>query len=234
MSLTYTTYVTTLANMAVTSAADGNFLQILPSCIDYAEGRCYRDLDLLSAVVRDQSAVLTVNSRNFTLPVPASGPFNIVDGMNVLVSGSRYPLTPASRDVIDMEWPSETASSSPSIPGKFAMVTDQTVIVGPPPSSAYTVEVVGKVNPTPLSASTTTTYLTSYLPDMFLVASMIFISGFQKNFGAQSDDPRMSQSWESQYQLILRGVDSNSARTKFAGASWTSDRPEPTAVPQRG
>ncbi len=48
MPITYTSYKTTIANLMVIPETDANFLQILPSIIDYAEERIYRDLDLLS------------------------------------------------------------------------------------------------------------------------------------------------------------------------------------------
>lgn len=37
MSYTYATYTTTLANLLAESETDANFVQILPSIIDYAE-----------------------------------------------------------------------------------------------------------------------------------------------------------------------------------------------------
>lgn len=159
----------------------------------------------------------------------------VVSGINILSSGVRVAqLDPASLDYLDASWPSETAASTTTKPAYFAMITDQTGAVGPPPGTAYGVEVIGTIRPTPLSTSNTTTFLTSYLPDLFLAASMIFAAGYQKNFGAQSDDPKMSASWEAQYGNLKASADAEEARKKFAGASWTSKRLEPTAQPQRG
>lgn len=234
MSLTYATYGNTLVAMMAGSAADADYQTVLPSIIDYSEQRIYRELDLISTVTRDTSASLTANSRNFTLPT-ANGRFVVVSGVNLLSAGVRVAqLDPASLDYLDASWPSETAASVSTVPRYFAMLTDQTVVVGPPPGSVFNVEVIGTIRPTPLSSTNQTTFLTSYLPDLFLSASMIFASGFQKNFGAQSDDPKMSASWEAQYELLKASADAEEARKKFAGASWTSKRLEPTAQPQRG
>lgn len=234
MSLTYATYGNTLVAMMAGSAADADYQTVLPSIIDYSEQRIYRELDLISTVTRDTSASLTANSRNFTLPT-ANGRFVVVSGLNLLSAGVRVAqLDPASLDYLDASWPSETAASASTVPQYFAMLTDQTVVVGPPPGSIFNVEVIGTIRPAPLSNSNQTTFLTLYLPDLFLAASMIFAAGYQKNFGASADDPRQAQSWEAQYQLLKASADAEEARKKFAGASWTSKRLEPTAQPQRG
>lgn len=247
MAFDYATYVTTLANM--TGYGDGtdlNFVQILPSCINYAENRIYREADFISTVIRD-SGTLTANSRNFTLPSNV-GMFNVVRQMNTITpastapaDGTRNPMTPVSTEVMDMLWPSDQAQAMPSIPTVFAMLTQNNVaaqtvdvLVGPPPDATYQVEVVGTVNPTPLSEDNPTTYLTLYLWDLFLAASMVFMTAFQKNFGAQSDDPKAAMSWEQTYQLLFKSADLVDARQRFAATSWTSAQPENFASAQRG
>src|SRR5262249_51920914 len=115
---------------------------------------------------------------------------------------SRQALVPVSKEYINFTWPADTPLTTPSIPTMFAMLTDQTIITAPPPDQPYGVEVVGTVRPLALSAANTSTLLTTFLPDVFLAASMIFASGFQKNFGSQSDNPQMAQSWETQYQSL--------------------------------
>lgn len=218
MSLTYTQYKTALANLIPISESDTNFTTILPQVIEYAEQRIHRELDLLTAIVRDTSSTFTANSRNFTLP-SNGGRFVNVEGVNVLVSGTRtYQLIPASRDLIDAMWPSESAASASTVPQFYAMVTDQSIIVGPPPGSNYTAEVIGKIRPTALSASNTTTFLSNYLPDLFLAASMIFISGWSRDFGAQSDDPARAMSWEAQYKTLLASANAEEFRKKFGMA----------------
>lgn len=233
----YSTYVEALANELVVDSTDVNFVQILPSIIDYAEQRCYRELDLLTTVIRDSSAALTVGTRTFNLP-SSLGRFVVVNGINVIMpstetvpdNGTRNPLAPVSRDVLDIIWPSTTGASLPTL---FAMITDQQIIVGAAPDAAYTLEVIGTIRPTPLSASNTTTYLSLYLPDLFFAASMIFGTGWQKNFGAQSDDPQAAQSWEGQYGKLLASANVEENRKKFASSGWGSLQPTPIATPNR-
>lgn len=235
MALTYTTLGNTLVAMMAGSASDANYLTILPSLIDYAEQRCYRELDLLSTVVRDTSGVTTANDRNFTLPT-ASGRFVTVIGINLFSGGVRVvQLRPVSLEFLDAAWPAEAAAAASTRPQYFAMETDQTVVLGPPPGSALTVEVIGTIRPDPLTSDNPETFLTLYLPDLFLAACMVFAAGYQRNFGSQADDPKMAVSWEGQFKTLLASADVESARRRFASVSWTSRRPEPLAgVPQRG
>lgn len=246
MSFNYATYVTTIANMAGYDETDPNFVQILPTCINYAENRIYREADFISTVIRD-TGVLTANSRNFTLP-STYGTFNVVRQLNVITpvsatpsSGTRNPMTPVSTEVMDMLWPTDAPPTTPSVPTMFAPLTQDNVagqttnfLVGPAPDAAYPVEVIGTVNPTPLSDTNTTTYLTLYLWDLFIAASMVFMTGFQKNFGSQADDPKAATSWESQYRTLFQSADLVDARQRFAATSWTSAQPEAYASNQRG
>lgn len=244
--MNYAEIVAALTVLAVPSD-DANFTAILPSTFAYADGRIYRELDMLVANVRDASAITTVQDRNFNLPTGA-GTFLIVDGINIITpadtapeSGTRNPLIPVSRDFLDLCWPSTTGAS---VPQYFAYLTQNTylagddaqkqVIFGPWPDASYRVEVIGKIQPAVLSETNPNTYLSDNLPDLYIAACMVYLSGYMHNFGAQADDPKMSQSWEGQYQLLKASADTWEARKRWSGASWTSKQLEPTAQPQRG
>lgn len=241
---TYDTYVTALASTMFEDEDATPFQDIIPSIINYAEGRIYRDTNLLATLVRDTTGNLTANSLQFTLPVPTQGLFRVIKAINVVTpvgstvsNGTRNPLQPVSLDFLYWTNQTNTATSASAIPLYFAMAggsNARDIQVGPAPGAAFAVEVVGEVQPETLSAINTTTYLSTYFPDLFLAASMIFASGWQKNFSASSDDPRSSQSWENQYSKLLASADLQSARARFAAASWTSERPEQAAQPQRG
>lgn len=236
MAYNYATWKSALAQLGVYEETNAAFVAILPSVIDYAEQRLYRDLNLLATVVRDTSSTTTANARNFTLPT-ASGRFVVVDAINIFTPAgeqtTRNPVLPVSLNYIDMAWPEADAPDADTYPSHFAMVTDQTISWGPTPGAEFVVEVIGHIRPDPLSASNTQTFLTLYLPDVFMAASMIFLSGFQKNFGAQADDPRQAQSWEGQYQALLSSANVEEIRRKFAGPGWSSKQPQPLAAAPR-
>ena len=63
---------------------------------------------------------------------------------------------------------------------------------------------------------------------------MIYVSGYQRNFGRANDDPQMAITYESQYQALLKGAAVEEARKKYESSGWTSLSPSPVATPTRG
>jgi hypothetical protein len=243
MPLNYTTYQTALSTALAIPTTDTQFQNWLPNCIAYAEGRIYRDLNMLTEDVRDSSSSTTANVRNFTLPT-SIGTFQVITDINIITpastapeSGTRIRLLPSSLAFLDWTTPS---SAGTGVPTNWAYITQSLVagqnqiVFGPWPDNTYTVEVIGKIIPTPLSSGNTTTFLTLYLEDLFLAASMVSFTGYMKNYGSQADDPKMATSWDAQYNLLLKSASDWEARKRFAGASWTAFQVEPTALPQRG
>ncbi len=236
MSLTYATFVTSLANMIVVDPGDPNFVIALPNIIDDAEQRLYRELDLLSTVTRDTGA-FTANNRNFTLPT-ASGVFVVVEQMNVITPssvtdpdlGTRVPMLPTSREYLDIVYPSVAGAGVPSL---FAPINQEDWIVGAWPDEAYTVEVVGTIRPAPLSSENQTTFLSEYLPDVFLAAALVMSAGYQKNFTSMGDDPKSAVSWESHVAILLESAKVEEIRKKFGSQGWSSKSPDPIATPPR-
>ena len=237
MSYTYNTFVSTLSNMVVWPSTDARFVSVLPSIIDDSEQRIYRDLDLLNTRFTDSSSTFTLNTRQFTLPT-ANVTFLVVETINVITPssqtnpqlGTRNPLVPASRQVLDYLWPSAPGSS---VPQYFAMHTQNVILVGPYPDAAYTVEVAGTYRPAPLSASNTTTLLSQYLPDLFFTAACMFANAAMKNFGIAADDPKSAITFESHYQELLKSAQVEEARKKFTAEGWSSKQPTPLATPPR-
>jgi hypothetical protein len=66
------------------------------------------------------------------------------------------------------------------------------------------------------------------------MASMIYISAYQRNFGKESDDPQMAMSYENQYQLLLKSAGVEEARKKFESSAWSSQSPASVSSPTRG
>lgn len=236
--LTYSTYVQQIATMAVVSATDPNFTIIIPSMIDYAELRMQRDLDFLSTQVSNSS--YSFSSGNNTLVIPTSAfvvmqTFEVLDGL-----GNSSPLLPVTKEYIQNVYGS---GSTVGVPQYFAVYggdsatageTSQNIIVGPRPDSAYQVLLTGTIRSAPLSATNTSTFISVNLPDMFIMASMIYISAYQRNFGRLNDDPQMAQTYESQYQALKASALIEENRKKFEAAAWTSYSPAPAATPTRG
>lgn len=226
MSLTFETFILRLNEKLVELKEDINPQLSIPAIIDYAEQRIYRELDLLNTVTR-QNGLLSSGSRNFTLPT-GSGRFVVTNAINVITpssqtvpdSGTRNQLLPVSRDYMDAVWSSVTGTGTPVC---YAMVTDQTIIVGPVPNANFTVEVIGTIRPTTLSSANTTTYLTLYLPDLFLTAALIFAV----------KEPTALQVLESNYVTLLSSANVEENRKKYASGAWGSLSPTPIATAGR-
>lgn len=235
MSLTYAQYVTTVAGLAVVDPANADFLAILPNAIDYTELRIQRDLDFLATVSSNTAVGLTANQRTLTF---TQGLFVTLQDVNVLTpvgtsnpnAATRNPCLPVTKEFLDYTWPS---SAGASVPVWFAMLNQNTLYFGPWPDQAYTAELVGTVRFTPLSSSNMTNFLSLYLPDLYVQASMIYISQFQRQFGAAANDPQMPGSYEMQYQTLLKSADVEENRKKFESVAWTSQSPSPVATPSR-
>lgn len=227
MSYTYSTYLSYIATLAPTQVTDPNFVAIQNMMIDDAEMRCYRALNLLDETVRDSSATLTTGTRTFSLPT-TNGTFISVEQFNVITpvgvsvadNGTRNPMTAASKETLDALWPNATGST---VPVYFAPVTQDTFIVAPFPDMAYNVEVVGVQRPTPLYTSQTTSPLSVYFPDLFVAASMVFFSSYQRDFGQGADDPKMAVTWESHYQALLADAKTEEARKRFLADRYQSE-----------
>jgi hypothetical protein len=219
MSLTYATYVTSLANMMVVPVTDPGFIAMIPNCLDDAELFLQRKLDLVDSTVRDSSATFTLSTRNFTLP-SSIGTYIVAEQLNVITpvgttnpeSGTRNPLIPVSIDTLDFLWPSSNGST---VPVYFSMMDQDVAIVGPWPNAAYTVEVVGTQRFTPLYTSQTTSPLSVFFPDLLLAASLVFASGYQRNFGSMADDPKTAMSWKQHLDDLLGDAQTEEARKKF-------------------
>jgi hypothetical protein len=236
-----TSYVTQMATMAVVAETDPAFVTILPQMIVYAELRMYRDLDFLFTSGVSTAYNLTAGSR--TLNVPAEtfplGTLVVPEQINVLVgsidpdTATRVPLLPTTKEFLDAVYGSG-ASANRGVPQYWVPFDDYTFLVGPYPDQSYTVELVGTYRPASLSVTNQTTFISLNLPDIMIMASMVYISAYQRNFGRMNDDPQMAISYESQYQTLLKGAGVEEARKKFEAAGWSSQSPSTFATPTRG
>jgi hypothetical protein len=240
MSYNYSQYVTDLANILQIPSTDPNYLTVLTNIIDDAEQRIYRELDLLNTILRNTAGTTTAGLRFFTFPTH----FVVSESLNVFIPAGntggantqgRRQLIPVSREFLDAVYPDDYPSTccGPSVPHYYAMITDQSVIFGPCPDGAYTIEVIGTIRPTPLSSTNTTTYLTNYLPDLFMAESCIFGYMYMKDAGATTDDPRSSATWTQHYNELLQSAVIEEGRKKYASQAWTPKQPSQIATPPR-
>lgn len=245
----YNDWFTAFSSHLVIDQTNTDLITISPYIIIETENRIYRELDMMVANVRDGSASTTAGLRNFNLPTTI-GTFLIVDDVNVILpagvapeAGTRQRLTPVSLSYLDYAWSSSIGSGPPQ---QWAYISQNTylggaqaqaqIAFGPWPDNAYRVEVIGKIQPAPMSATNLNTYLTDNLFDLLLAASIVAGTAWQQNFGAAGavDNAAMAVNWEAQYQKLKGSAEEWEARKKHAASSWTSRRVEQQAQPQRG
>lgn len=246
-ALTYTTYVEQIALMAVVpETTDVNFQAIIPSMISYAEDRIYRDLDFVFTSASRTDLALTAGNRTLTVPYTlADGSTWVVTEQMILsypyLSGLRVaPLTPTTLEFINAVYGGGSQSPTGQ-PKFFTTFNDNEFIVAPVPDQNYAIELVGTYRPVSLSATsvgptgvTGTTFLSMYLPELLIVASMIYISLYQRNFlGGASNSPEMPVTYENQYMALLKGAGTDEARKSFSSAGWSALSPTPLATPPR-
>jgi hypothetical protein len=236
-----TSYITQMATMAVVAETDPAFLTILPQMIVYAELRMYRDLDFLFTSGSTTAYSLTSGSRilNVAADTFPYGTLVVPEQINVLSdsddpdTATRVPLLPTTKEFLDAVYGSGAVANR-GLPQYWVPFDDYTFLVGPYPDQGYTVEIVGTYRPASLSADNPTTFISLNLPDIMIMASMVYISAYQRNFGRMNDDPQMAISYESQYQTLLKGAAVEEARKKGEAAGWSSQSPSPIATPTRG
>jgi hypothetical protein len=242
--LTYNQWVLQVATLAVaqvqsTSAVyqfiDTSLNAITPQILSYAEGRIQRDLDLLASQTSNLYA-LTAGSNILSLPIDD---FLIVQTVEwIQTNGSQiinsFPLLAVSKEFIQNVYGGLVSAAPPQY---FAMYGDNfgdgadtynNILLGPAPNYAYQIRITGTIRTPSLysyatdgPANSTYTYISAYYPDMLLMASMIFVSAYQRNFSSTSDDPQMGQTYEKQYQALRLSAIAEEQRKKLMGSGWT-------------
>jgi hypothetical protein len=233
--LNYGTYTTALSGLTIISSNDTNFQNILPSTINYAEQRIYREIDFL---FNYQADFTQVSSNQNILYYPQNfGVYLVVNQIAVLTpastatTGQYNQLQVTSIPFIQTVYPS--AATSIGLPKYFYPIDDVSAYIAPATDQAYTFWVYGTQRPPVLSASNSSTFLTQNYPDILVAASMIYLTGYMKNWSAQGDDPRSAVSWESQYQLLVKEVKEEESRKKFNSEAWQATETAPLATPKR-
>ena len=169
-----------------------------------------------------------------------------VQTVNVVVNGVPTPVLPTTKEFLQNMYSDPTATGTPQY---FAMYGGDYVsggnaynylLVGPYPDVQYTVNLTGTIRTPSLykfagtvNSNTSTTYISTYYPDLLMMASLVYISAYQRNFGRMSDDPAMAQSYEGQYQSLVKSAAMEEGRKKFGGSAWSSMSTPVSATPSR-
>jgi hypothetical protein len=91
-------------------------------------------------------------------------------------------------------------SSVTGAPKYWAQRNATTIMLAPPSSGSYGVDLQYIGRPATLSATNTSTWLSTFFPDLMTYAALVYASGFQRNFGQNADDKGQPAGWEALYQ----------------------------------
>lgn len=254
--LTYNGYVTQVATMAVVntqtidgivSSTDAAFNTIIPQMLNYAEMRIQRDIDFLQNTSRQ---TFTVSSSTQNYIEISNAKFKTVETVRTVDTTTLEQisvLTPTTKEFVQNVYPLSYSSENWGTPRYFYLLGDfesqlvNKLYFAPQVDTPMSFEVVGSsymdglytYSTTASNAQSMTTYISTYLPDMLVIASMIYISAYQRNFGRQSDDPAMAQSYESQYKALLPSAMSEEFKKSFQASAWSSMSIPAIATPTR-
>lgn len=217
-----------------TPSSNTDFNNFLPRITEDAEQRIRRELDFINTRTTNSTVTLSITSRQNTLP----SQIIVLEAANFITpastqpsGGTRNSLFVVDMDVIDAIWPQEL--SQQQAPEYLAQLNDTTIVVAPTPDQAYVLECRGRFMPIPISASNATTYVSLNYPDLLLFACMVVATGYQRDFGAQSDDPKMAISWESQYQIAKTSAMEEEQRRKSQAPNWSPYQQTPQSAPRK-
>lgn len=244
-------YVAQIATLAVvgttsvggvTTPVDAAVVTALPQACNYAELRIQRDLAFLQA---QETRTYTLQAGVPSLSIPVED-FVITRTVGIINGSKTDPCLSASVEWLQTVYNDTGFQAQPEYfavqGGDLASfgATSTLINFGPCPDQSYSVSVLGTVRlpslynfANPTDASGKYTFISQWLPDLMIQASMIYISQYQRNFGAASNDPEMPGSYENQYQTLLRGATVENARNQFAASAWSSQAPAVAATPDR-
>lgn len=226
-----------LQTLLVDQAPSTDYTTILPAAIQDAEQRIYLDMDFLNTRTTWSSTKFTAGSRTYTFPTTPSVVM-VVQGVAAITpasaaspaAGTRNQLEPVSLDYIDSTWPTE---SSTGLPDSWTMLNDVSLVVKPTPDQTYPVEITGTFRPNPMSNANQNSYIGNVYPQLLVAACMVFLSGYQRDFGQSSDDPKLAMSWETLYTERLKQALAEEQRRKGSGTGWAPFSETPMAQPPR-
>ena len=215
--------------LEVDPGTDVDWATLLPAAVEEAELRCYRDLDPVAA---RGSATLAATAAAPGLVLPAACNIPRELHLTPMPAGALSPHI-ARRDETFLSelYPDPTITG---VPKYWALTAIGTALLAPAPSQAFGLTLLYTQRPAPLSASNETTWLSTWCPDLMVFAAMVYASGYQRNYGAQADDPQQAMSWERQYGRALKTAAIEEARRKGDGTFDQSGSPPPSSIAPTG
>jgi hypothetical protein len=244
-----TAVATALVQQPYAGPLPADFQTLFPAATSYAEGEIARDLVLLNTrgigtgITSSVSNVFGLASLSLspllglvgTVPYAPTLPVQSIEGVDVSYAGQPYAYEKASLEFVQLSWPNASQIVTPPAAqwlGRYwAMVNDSAIILGPNPGSGLPISVTGLFLAAPIGPTNQQTYVSTYYGDLLLCATMVWMNGgLLRNWGAASDEPQASVSWNGQYHQLLPGCIAEEKRRR----GLAPDVAAPIAAAERG
>ena len=162
--------------------------------IEHAESRIFRNIDL-DVFKKYKTASLTSGDPFVAMPGATPQTFAFIRYVQIFSTDNvRISLEKKDSSFINEFLPNRTTTGTPKY---YANWDNDTIVLAPTPDATYTVELAYNAQPTGLSSSTTTTWISNNAPEMLLYACLVEAFKFLKN-------PQMVQMYESYYKTALQ------------------------------
>ena len=191
-----TTYAELTQQIIDYTETDSNVLTtaILNDIIEHAESRIFRNADF-DVFKKYKTANLTIGDPFVAMPGATPQLFAFIRYIQIFSTDNvRITLEKKDTSFINEFIPNRTTTGTPKY---YANWDNDTIILAPSPDATYTVELAYNAQPTGLSSSNTTTWVSNNAPEMLLYACLVEAFKFLKN-------PQMVQMYESYYKQALQ------------------------------
>ena len=191
-----TTYAELTQQIIDYTETDSNVLTtaILNDIIEHAESRIFRNADL-DVFKKYKTANLTIGDPFVAMPGATPQLFAFIRYIQIFSTDNvRITLEKKDTSFINEFIQNRTTTGTPKY---YANWDNDTIILAPSPDATYTVELAYNAQPTGLSSSNTTTWVSNNAPEMLLYACLVEAFKFLKN-------PQMVQMYESYYKQALQ------------------------------
>lgn len=161
---------------------------VIPDFVTIAEGKLARDLRLRKQLIRGSTLTTLTTTRAVSLP----SDWLAFENLTILNSA---PLTYLTLDQMDMKYPEGGFSGTPFV----YTIEGDSVLFGPTPDSAYTVNIDYYARFPALASASTNWLLTNY-PNIYLYGCLREGALFTKN-------PAESAQWDGLYKNEIQAAE---------------------------
>jgi hypothetical protein len=240
--MTYADLIAALSFYTQAEQPDPSFTLATPTFITLAEQRILRRLNLAASSGENKSLSTTIGGKVLNLGA-MSGQFVsdgtplayqfpvVVEAIAARVGVRWVPFQLVSLDFLNLIWPDDALTAPPAVGFAYYVMNDaQTAYLAPTPDAIYPLRIGGQWRPAGISAANPTTWLSTFLGDLLVIAVILEAMLYQRDLG-DPQNPQGVAVWESRFEDALKSAETEEAVKKGLGPSFQPMMPAPLANP---